>query len=338
MRNFNFNSHCSPVMACKNQPSVFLAAADFDDAAIVPIRGAEFAKLVDAIDERSRMRPSQRQGSPLRPTRSTVCQRRPSVSQGILAGCADFGDFQIAESLAWQLRRRNRADLRSTCGPAARYGPSAAAVCECIGLGCRLFAFGLPPCRDFFRRSFGHDVSAAFAGFGAQVDDPIGRFDHVEIVLDDDDGVAQIDQAMEHVEQLANIVEMQTGGRLVEQIERSAGVGPGQLGGQLDALGFAAGKRVGRLAESQIIEADVAQRLQDAADFRNVLEQLERPAARHFQHVGNRLAVISDGERFGIVAPAAAGIALDPHVGQEVHFDAHSGRCLRRLRSGRRAR
>ena len=37
----------------------------------------------------------------------------------------------------------------------------------------------------------------AVAGFGAQVDHPVGRGDHVEVVLDDDDGVAQVGQAVE---------------------------------------------------------------------------------------------------------------------------------------------
>ena len=121
---------------------------------------------------------------------------------------------------------------------------------------------------------------------------------------------------------LREIFKMQTGRRLVEQVQRSPGVGPRQLGGQFHTLGFAAGKRVRRLAEPQIIEPHIAQRLQNAANLRNVLEQLQRLAARHFQHVGDRLAVKQHRQRFRIVAAAAADIALDPHVGQEVHLDA----------------
>jgi hypothetical protein len=33
------------------------------------------------------------------------------------------------------------------------------------------------------------------------------------------------------------------------------------------------------------------------------------------------LAVVFHGERLGVVAAAAAGVALDPHIGQKVHFD-----------------
>ena len=42
-------------------------------------------------------------------------------------------------------------------------------------------------------------------------------------MLDDDHGIAGIDEFMEDVEQLADIVEMQPGGRLVENIEGLAG-------------------------------------------------------------------------------------------------------------------
>ena len=45
-------------------------------------------------------------------------------------------------------------------------------------------------------------------------------------------------------------------------------------------------------------------------------------AARHVEHVGDRLAVVRDRQRLGVVALAAAGVALDPDVGQEVHLDA----------------
>ena len=62
--------------------------------------------------------------------------------------------------------------------------------------------------------------AAAGAGLGAEVDDPVGRLDHVQVVLDHDDRVAQVHQPVEHVEQLVNVVEVQAGGRLVEEVER----------------------------------------------------------------------------------------------------------------------
>ena len=140
----------------------------------------------------------------------------------------------------------------------------------------------LGDCRHFLRRALGDDAAAGLAGLGAQVDDPVGRLDHVEVVLDHDHRVAQVDQAVEHVQQLADVVEVQAGGRLVEDVERPPGVGPAKLGGQLDALGLAAGERRRRLAQRQVVEPDVGQRLQDPADLRDVGEQLQGLATRIF--------------------------------------------------------
>ncbi len=140
-------------------------------------------------------------------------------------------------------------------GPAASTGARARAVWDTNAerwpesVDAEAFDFFFPPSAfpfplgQFVPACRGDDVAAVVAGFGPDVDDPIGGLDDVEIVLDDDDRVAQIDQAIEHVEQLGDIVEVQAGRRFVEQIERVAGIGPGEFGGQLHALRFAAGER-----------------------------------------------------------------------------------------------
>ncbi len=219
-------------------------------------------------------------------------------------------------------------DLRSGVGGVGRPAPSAAIFHSCtLALfnfsTFRLFHHALfEAADDFFRRADGDDAAAAVAGFGTQVDDPVGLLDDVQVVLDQDHGVAQVDQAVQDLQQFGQIVEVQARGRLVQQVQRAAGVRAGQLGGQFDPLGFAAGQRRGGLPQRQVIESHVAQGLQDAANLGDVLEQLQRLAAGHVQHVADRLAVVGDRQRFGIVPPAFAGLAFDPDVGQEVHLDA----------------
>ena len=71
-------------------------------------------------------------------------------------------------------------------------------------------------------RPLGDDPAAAVAPFGAEVDDPVGGLDHVEVVLDDDDRVARAREAVEDLEQLADVLEVEAGGRLVEDVERLA--------------------------------------------------------------------------------------------------------------------
>ena len=64
-------------------------------------------------------------------------------------------------------------------------------------------------------------MTAAGAAFGAEVDHPIGGFDDVHVVLDDEDAAAVVDQGTERGEEFIDVLEMQSGGRLVEDEERA---------------------------------------------------------------------------------------------------------------------
>jgi hypothetical protein len=108
----------------------------------------------------------------------------------------------------------------------------------------------------------GDDLAAAVAAFGAEIDDPVGGLDDVEIVLDHHHGVALLDQLVQHFQQLGDIVEMQAGGRFVEDVERAAGGALGQLLGELDALRLAARQRRRLLADLDVAEAHALERFQ----------------------------------------------------------------------------
>ena len=128
-----------------------------------------------------------------------------------------------------------------------------------------------------FRRARRDEAPAVLAPFRPEVDHGIGRLDDVEVVLDDDDRVALVDQLVQHVEQLARVLEVQPGRRLVEDVERPAGAAARQLLRQLDALRLAAAERRRRLPELDVAEADFLQRAQLVGDRREVLEQLAAP-------------------------------------------------------------
>ena len=117
---------------------------------------------------------------------------------------------------------------------------------------------------DLFRRAAGDDFPAAAAAFRPQIDDPVRRFDDVKVVFDDDDGVAAVAQAVQHVEQLAHVVEVQAGGRFVQDVEGATGVAFGEFARQFYPLRFATGEGDGVLAEADVGEADVKQGLQFA--------------------------------------------------------------------------
>ena len=94
-----------------------------------------------------------------------------------------------------------------------------------------------------------------------------------------------------------------------------------QLGGQLDPLGLAARQGRRRLAEADVAEADVDQRLHVAGDGGLVGEELQRLLARQVEHLGDVLALERDVEGVAVVAGALAHLARDVDVGQEVHLD-----------------
>lgn len=83
-------------------------------------------------------------------------------------------------------------------------------------------------------------MAALVASAGAQVDDIVGVFHHVEVVLDDHDGIAGVDELLEHRQERRHVREGEPGGGLVEDIERPARGAIGKLGGQFYSLGLAA--------------------------------------------------------------------------------------------------
>ena len=75
-----------------------------------------------------------------------------------------------------------------------------------------------PPRRgdEVGRRALEDDLAAVVAGTGAEVDDPVRvRHDRL-VVLDDDDRLAGVDEPVEQGKELADVGQVQAGGRLVD--------------------------------------------------------------------------------------------------------------------------
>src|SRR5579862_5976330 len=171
-------------------------------------------------------------------------------------------------------------------------------------------------------RALRNDAAAFLAALGAEVDNPVRLFDHVKIVLDDEHGISQRDETIQHVHQFFHVVEVQAGGWLVENVKRAAGLAARKLAGELGALRFAAGKRGGGLAELDVAEADVHERLKLLLNRGNIFQHLQGFLDRQVEEIGNRIAVEAHGKSFGIVALAAANLARDVNVRQKIHLDA----------------
>ncbi len=140
-------------------------------------------------------------------------------------------------------------------------------------------------------------------------------------MLDHHHGIALIHQLVQHLQQLAGVLEMQAGGRLVEDIEGAACRPARQLLGQLDPLRLAARKGGRRLAHMHIAQADALEGLHLVAHRRHGLEKVGGLLDGHVQDVRDRLALEQDLQGFAVVALALADVAGDVDVGQEVHLD-----------------
>lgn len=71
----------------------------------------------------------------------------------------------------------------------------------------------------------GHeDGSTVATAFGPHVDDVVGQFNHVEVMLNDNDRVASVNKALQHLHQDSDVLEVKSCGGLIEDVERSARV------------------------------------------------------------------------------------------------------------------
>ena len=65
----------------------------------------------------------------------------------------------------------------------------------------------------------GNHFSTTGASLGPEVDDPVRGLDDVQVVLDDDDGVALVDQRLQDGQEFTDVLEVQTRGGLVQDID-----------------------------------------------------------------------------------------------------------------------
>src|SRR5882672_3305449 len=133
----------------------------------------------------------------------------------------------------------------------------------------------------------GDDASASVAAVGAQVDHPVRGLDDIQVVFDHDYRVAGGAQLMQHVEQQGDVMKVQACGRLVEDVERAAGVAFGKFERKFDPLRLASRKRYRALTQAQVTEADVKQGLQLARDHRHGAEEVVSLLHGQVEHRGD---------------------------------------------------
>ena len=191
--------------------------------------------------------------------------------------------------------------------------------------------------------------AARIAPFGTEVDEPVAGADHVEVVLDHDQRMPGIEQLTHGEHELGNVVEMQSGCRLIEHKQRAAfgqGLaarrgaagrraaprpasplggqrttrsgehggtfrGFGQKAGEFEALRLAARERGHGLAELDVFEADIDDGLQRSDHLAVGSEQSCGFAHGQVQHIGHIQSPAPARDRdFKNLWPVALAIAV----------------------------
>ena len=85
--------------------------------------------------------------------------------------------------------------------------------------------------RHLVRRARGDDLTAGGPALGTYIYNVIGDLHDIEVMLDDDDRIAAVDEFVQHLQQQADILEMESRRGLVEDVERAPRVALRQLRG-----------------------------------------------------------------------------------------------------------
>src|SRR5712671_33288 len=95
--------------------------------------------------------------------------------------------------------------------------------------------------RDLLRSTGGNYLATHVAALGSHVDQPVGGFDDIEIMLDNQQRRSRLKQFAKRGQQLGDIVEMQSGRWLIEDVENALIFSPREVGSELEPLRFSAG-------------------------------------------------------------------------------------------------
>ena len=76
---------------------------------------------------------------------------------------------------------------------------------------------------DLLGGALGHQFPTPVAALGTQVDDPVGDLDDLQVMLDDQDRIAGIHQAMQHFDELVHIRSVESDRGFIEHIQGPAG-------------------------------------------------------------------------------------------------------------------
>ena len=120
-----------------------------------------------------------------------------------------------------------------------------------------------------------------------------------------------------------HIGNVQACGGFVQHIDRTARAALTELCCQLHPLGLAAGECGAALPQLHIAQTHIVESLDLVQNLLLVCEEGAGLLHRHIQHIRNVLSLVAHLQRLPVIPLAAANVAGDVNVRQEMHLNLH---------------
>ena len=145
--------------------------------------------------------------------------------------------------------------LPALCGHVDRLTPGEVGAGDAVWVG-----------HELLRGALADDLTAVLTGSWPYVDEVVGATHDVFVVLDDEDGIAEVAELFESFDEFVIVPLVEADRWFVEDIEDALEL-TADLGGKADALGFAAAQGIGRAVQREIRQADIVQESKPGVDF-----------------------------------------------------------------------
>jgi hypothetical protein len=109
-------------------------------------------------------------------------------------------------------------------------------------------------------------MSTVFASSGTKIDEVIAGADNGFFMFDDYNGVSFIPKVVHNLDELGNIALVKAHGGFIEHKKR-VGKSGAETGGEVNALDFSTGERVGGAVEREVGESYVAEVAEAGCDL-----------------------------------------------------------------------
>ena len=151
----------------------------------------------------------------------------------------------------------------------------------------------------------------------------IRRCNQFDVVLDDQHGITAVHQPLKQQHEVVDVIQVQSRGGFVQNIQRARLLGAAQLPAQLDPLGLSAGQAAGRLSQTQVPKTHFHQECEPARQAGNGVEELHCLTGAQIQHLGDALVPIAHLQDLPPVAAPLTGGAGQQNLLKDA--PSHSG-------------